>query len=519
VCRRRALRLIPIAVALIAHGAGVAGDFVADDIPDIVDHPVVGGGESPARVLDYNYMGAPLGEGANTLRPLATLELALEWRLSGGAPWLFHLISIGWFVLLVVIAQRLLERLVSETAAIWGAALFAALAIHVDAVALTANRPEVSSLALALIALGAALDRRAAIAVVAYLAALLYKESAFLLPAIAAWWVFAIDGIDGLRWRRRGAAIAALAIAAAVFFAARAALLSVDISGFILPADNPLIGAPDGARVWTPFVLLGEYLTTAAAPVDLAFDHTYAAIPVDADLTRLSGWLGVIAVAAIVAVIAVRARRAGRSGPHLRRLAAVAGGFAGSYALFSNSVFLIVTLFAERLFLGPSFFLVAAITCAGTWAVDRIEGETTQRILAIAAAAAIAAQAGLAALRTLETLDEPSLFAAQVAAQPDSVKGRNHHARILARAGRYDEAIWHLGVASAGRRRFPGPFRAPRLEGRSIDERLATLPELLAPGEPHERFWRAFRGFAGAHLGPGAAAAVDRAALRYHPPP
>jgi hypothetical protein len=122
-------------------------------------------------------------------------------------------------------------------------------------------------------------------------------------------------------------------------------------------------------------------------------------------------------------------------------------------------------------------------------------------------------------IRTGETRDEPALFAAQVAAQPDSVKGHLHFARGCARSGAYDLAIWHLGVATAGRNRFPKPFRAPRLDHLPIRERLARLPELLAPGQPPARFWRAFRGFAGERLGPAAAAAVDRAAVRYHSPP
>lgn len=513
---RRAARWIPVAVALIAHGLGAAGEFVGDDIPDIVDHPVVGGGESPGRVLDYNVMGAPLGEGANTLRPLATLELALEWRLSGGSPLVFHLISIIWFALLVVVAQRTLERLVSERAAIWGASLFAALAIHVDAVALTANRPEVCSLLLALVALGAAIDGRAVLAVLAYLAALLFKESAFLMPAIAAWWIFAVDGIDALRWRRRGAVLASLAVVAVGFFAARSALLSVDITSFILPADNPLIGAPAATRAWMPFVLLGEYLELTTIPVDLAFDHTYAAIPVNADLARLAGWIGVAAIAGLAAIIAVRLRRGEASGPRLRALAAAAGGFAISYALFSNSAVLIVTLFAERLFLAPSFFLVALIALvAAEWAARRAPA----RIVVALAVAMIALQTARSVNRTAETLDERSLMWSQVDAQPDSIKGRMYHARILARDGELDEAIWHLGVASAGRQRFPGPFRAPRIDDLPIAERLATLPELLAPDRPAAEFWRAYRGFVAARLGPAAAAAVDRAAVRYHAPP
>lgn len=59
--------LLPVVIAVLAHGLGLGGEFVADDIPDILQHPVVTGAAPIGEVLDYNYMGAPLGEGANTL--------------------------------------------------------------------------------------------------------------------------------------------------------------------------------------------------------------------------------------------------------------------------------------------------------------------------------------------------------------------------------------------------------------------------------------------------------------------
>ena len=503
---------MPIAVALVAHGIGIGGEFVADDIPDIVEHPIVGGGESLAGLLDYNYMGEPRGQGANTLRPLATLELAIEWRLFGNRPAVFHLITLAWFVLLVLAVQRTLRRLVSETAAVWGAALFAAMAIHVDAVAMTANRPEVCSLALALFALGSALDGKGVRSVVLYLAAVLYKESAFLTPAVIAWWLISTEGIAALAWRRRGRVVLALAFAAATFFAARSALLSVDIEAFILPADNPLLGESLAVRSWMPMVLLGEYLQLSFAPIDLAFDYTYAAIPVDANLGRLSGWLGLLFASLLTAIVALRLRRGERAGTTLRNLAAVAGGFALSYALFSNSVLLIVTLFAERLFLAPSFFLVAGLTCAAVAVVPRIEARGVRQLLAIGAALFIALQVLLAAQRTVETSNSRTLLAAQVEAQPDSVKGHLYYARELGRAGEYEEAVWHLAIATAGRNRFPRPFVAPRLAGAPIAERYAALPELLAPGDPPTAFWPAFRAFAVRRLGAGAGLAIDRVA-------
>jgi hypothetical protein len=499
---------LPVAIALLAHGIGAGGAFVADDIPAILEHPVVGGGGSLSELLEYNVMGHPRGEGPNTLRPLGTLLFALEWRVFGDRPALFHLSSIAWFIALVLVVQLTFRRLLSPAAAMAGAALFASLAIHADAVALIANRSEICSLLFALLALDAATRGRAGPAVALYVIALLFKESAFLLPAVAASWIAAVEGRGALRLRSRGRAVAALALAAIAFLAARSALVSVDVSGAILPADNPLLGAGLGARLWMPWVLLGEYLQLTAAPLDLAFDHTYAAIPVDADLGRGAGWIGVAFAIALLAVAALRWRRGGAASPELRALAAAAGGFAASYALFSNSAVLIVTLFAERLFLAPSVFLVLGLAAAGQMLAPRLRHRAA-RIVAVAGLIAfIAVQTGLAAARTWECRDQRSLFAAQVAARPDSIKGQLYHARALSRAAEHEQAIWHLGIAAAGRAAFPGPFRAPRLEELPIRERLAQLPALLAPGEPPARFWAAYRELVLRSLGPASAAAI-----------
>ncbi len=490
---------MPIVIALVAHGLGVFGGFVADDVPDIVTHPVVSGDAGLASLFEYNYMGDRLGEGPGTLRPLATLHFAVEWKLFGNRPALFHLMSIAWFVALVIISVSMLRRLMGEWAAICGGALFAAMAIHVDAVGLVANRPEVCSLTFALLALGAAIDRKVWRAAGFYLVALLFKESAFLLPLVAAWWLLASEGIESLKWRAAGRALVALLVMAALFFAGRSLLLTTDISGTILKADNPLLGEGVAVRLWMPLVLLGEYLQVAAVPTELAFDYTYAAIPVDADVTRHAGWLGLAAVALVVGVCASRTR----SG-----LAVALGCFAISYALFSNSVFLIVTLFAERLFLAPSFFLVAALGCAGEWSAGALS-TPSRRIAAIALVALLAIQTALAAQRTAETFDQQSLLVAQIANQPDSVKGHLYYARVLDGVGAHREAVWHLAIATLGRKQFPAPFRAPSSAG-PIEERLASLPGRLAPDRPPAEFWKSFRAFVAERLSTAAAATLGQ---------
>ncbi|HUS63211.1 MAG TPA: hypothetical protein VMZ28_01670 [Kofleriaceae bacterium] len=515
--------LLPIAIALVAHGAALGGGFAADDMPDIVAHPVVRGDAAPWQVYEYNYMGAPIGEGANTVRPLATLLFAAEWAAWGERPALFHAVSLLLFCGCVWVAYRYARLLAGDGVALATAALFASLAIHVDAVGLVANSAEVLSLGLALAALWAAARGRAGLAALAYAAALLSKESAIGVPAVAAAQLLFLTA-RGSAERRAGArALAAMLVAAAVYLAARAALLDFDVEGSIIAADNPLLDAPAGTRLWMPLVLLGKYLATTMAPLSLAFDHTWNDVPAVVDLADPHGWLGLAAVIgfAAAAVAAWRRRAPRRSkvgicgddqpdvaGPGAALVALV--GFAAAYALFSNSVFLIVTIYAERLFLAPSFWVCLAAAMGARWLAER--EPSARRGLVGLAALVIASQVALSALRSREIGSNMDLLASQVESAPDSLKGRLHYARELAARGHAEEATWHIAVTYAGRRAFPDPsWRAPRdVEELPVEERLARLPELVAPGTAPAEYWRRLRPVARRFVGPQALPVIDR---------
>jgi hypothetical protein len=488
----------------------VTGQFVADDFPDIVQHPVVTGDAAWYRVLEYDYMGRALGTGANTLRPLTTLMFALEWRLWGPWPAPFHAVSILCFALLSWSVARLLAGFLPRRHAVAGAAWFAVLAIHVDAVGLVANRAEVLSLLLAVWALRCGLVGRPVAAALLHAAALLAKESAVLLPLVLLWHAVVYERRAFTRQTRRGRALVALLAVSIGFVLLRSQLLDLRISGHILGADNMLQEADLATRLWMPFALLGRYLALTLVPLRLSFDYTYDAIPVALDPGDGHAWLGMAAVLALAgAAVAWRRAATGRSRRQLRPVAFAAGAFAVSYALFSNSLFLIVTLFAERLFLAPSLWLAllgAALVRHLSWRWPR----WTPALRAIALLA-VAVQLPAAVLRTAAVRSPQALFASQVRSQPASVKGRLYHARELAGRGEHREALWQLGVSMAGRNAFPGRFWPPdaAVERLPIEQRLHRLPALLAPGVEARRFWYRYRSAAAQFLGPGVHRVID----------
>lgn len=501
--------LIPLVIALLAHGVGLGSGFAGDDSSDIIMHPVVNGSESPTRVLAYNYMGAPIGEGINTIRPLTTLLFAVEWRLWGDAPWLFHLVSVVLFLGLVWACQALFRRIVSPRDAVMGAAIFASLAIHVDSVGLIANRAEVLSALFAVTSIIAVLERRVAIAAIAYVLALLSKESAVLMPLTVAWYFFVAEGPSSLHPRKRGWVVLVLLSLSIVFVAARSAILTVNIDGVVLHADNTLQGQPIGVRTWVPLVLLGRYLELTLAPIDLSFDYTYDAIPAVVSLGEANGWIGVAFVVMSLGLIATWWRRRHDESAGVWRVIAFAtGAFFISYALFSNTVFLIVTVFAERLFLVPSMWLVLMLIGARTAVKDH--GARASGLMKVLFIVIIAVQVPFAAARSWECRDNLALFSSQVMTQPNSVKGHLRYAQALSRAERYEEALWHLGLAISGRSTFPRRWSPPtELDRLPLRARLLDMHQTVAPEHPQEVFWQRLRSVAGQLLGPGATPLVD----------
>ncbi|MEL6182356.1 MAG: hypothetical protein AAFS10_25595, partial [Myxococcota bacterium] len=251
----------------------------------------------------------------------------------------------------------------------------------------------------------------------------------------------------------------------------------------------------------------GRYLWLSLAPVGLSYDYTYAAIPIEVNLMDPYLLVGSVALmASVVGTLALWKREE----PWARAALGSLGAFFVSYALFSNTLFLIVILFAERLFLAPSLWLIATCAALSEGVAQSPDGERAARLLAAGALLVVLLQTPLAVVRTLEWRSNMTLFQAQVSTQPNSLKGRLAYAQALISVNQPHEALWHFGVAVAGRGAFPEPWQAPTEADRlPVAQRLAMLPRLIAPGAPPELFLENFRPMATKMLGPGVHEALD----------
>jgi hypothetical protein len=243
------------------------------------------------------------------------------------------------------------------------------------------------------------------------------------------------------------------------------------------------------------------------APLSLSFDHSYNQVPAAVDLADPLGWLGLAAAGALIAAAAVALRR--KSAVPL----VVIAGFAASYALFSNTAFLIVTIFAERLFLAPSWWLCLGAVVAARWLLAR-EPSVRPALVALCAVVVVS-QVALAALRSREIGSSADLLAAQVDTAPDSVKGHLYYARELASQRQAEEAVWQVAIAYAGQRAFPRPWRAPRdVDRLPVRERLARLPQLVAPDMAPRDYWSLLRPVARRFVGRQSLPIIDDLAGR-----
>jgi protein O-mannosyl-transferase len=180
---RIALPLVGI-LALLAHLPSLQGDFVYDDDRFVRDHDAV-------HTLSLRQVGTFFTDpetyaasgGHNIYRPLRTLDFAVDWAVSGGQPWFFHLRSMLYHALGSILLLLVFRRLLPTPAALAGAVLFAVHPVHVESVAWISSRGDMLLCCFFLGALYLHLRGRTLPACLLLLGALLSKETAVVFPA------------------------------------------------------------------------------------------------------------------------------------------------------------------------------------------------------------------------------------------------------------------------------------------------------------------------------------------------
>jgi tetratricopeptide (TPR) repeat protein len=215
---------IPALATLAIYAGTLSCQFVFDDIPQILENPFITNASLWRRIFlgsVWSFRGA--GEHDNFYRPLQFVIYWLLYRANGPNPAVFH-----FFQLLLCAATAWLvfqlgrELLGDDLAALGGALLWALHPQHVETVTWVSALPDAGAACFGI--LGFVLFLRAekapggvrgryAIAALAYFPALLFKESALMLPGLLLVYWFFFPGSSTwkqkvVRWLPFGAVLA-----------------------------------------------------------------------------------------------------------------------------------------------------------------------------------------------------------------------------------------------------------------------------------------------------------------------
>jgi protein O-mannosyl-transferase len=408
--------------ALLVYANSLLNGFAFDDIPIVLQN---------ARVHDLGDLRAIwltpywpfLGEEFGLYRPLTIFAYAVQWRIGGGEPWLFHAVSVAMHAGVALLVLRLLLYFVPLAGAAAGALVFAVHPVHTEAVANVIGQAELIA---ALATVGACLlhARRApgchvswplrAAHVALFLVAVLAKESALSLPLL----LVVVDIAQRrFAWTRQGVEGYVRAMAMPAILIAAAAIVYL---GFRVDALGSLRGVNLGPslpylreehRVLTAFRAWPEFARLMFFPADLSAEYGPGVIVPMTALTPMVA-LGMMIFGATLATALLLARSP--------LVALPAAWFLVSMLLVSNLLFPIGVLVAERLLYTPSvavaFVVGAAVTAAWQSSVRR-------RRLAIATITlAVIAMGARTWIRNPDWKDNSAVFTAMNRDRPEAYR-------------------------------------------------------------------------------------------------
>jgi tetratricopeptide (TPR) repeat protein len=429
---RSLLWLCPLVVlaAALPYLNALPADFTFDDVGLIRDNAAV-------QVLPASGLLAYVYYPGGLYRPLTMLTYAANVSLSP-APMGFHLVNVLVHVLVSVAVLFLARALLGSIVAAAGAALlFAVHPIHTEAVTSVVGRAEllaalgvlVALLAYRRAALDSGLRRQAwsAVALLAFAAALLAKESAFTALGLLVVVHWCVDRSASLR--QRIMSLLPFAAVAAGYLALRLAVVgTLGLPEAVGALDNPLAHTDTATRMRTAVIILWQYMEHLTVPIHLSADYSFNQIPLALSWSDPRFLRAALLCTALAAAILVATRRA--------PLLAVAALFTLiPLILTANILFPIGTIKAERLLYLPSVGWCLAVGWLAARTAARHAPAAALTLLVLITAFGVRAW-----VRNDDWRDENALYAATVSNAPASAKAHHNAAVALERAGRLDDA-------------------------------------------------------------------------------
>jgi len=350
--------LAAAALAILLYAVNLGGTYIYDDVQIIATDTRIRSPHAWKELWTKDYFNGAID---NLYRPLTSQTYAIEWWLHGDRPWAFHLVNILLNAAAAVAVAELARRLTGIKAAFAAGLLFAALPIHVEAVAGLVGRAEELCTLLIFCSLILFLRRpltapRACAIGLLAASAMLCKEQGMLLPFL----LLALGLLTGFRSQSTKEYNVVLllglwlCLSVSGLIVLREQILNLKFEwdqSFLDVSIQPLIKSGPMDHLLMVFVILGHYVQLLIAPVKLSIDYGQSVLTSVADRHDPYLYLGVAtALAGISALIIAILRH-----NHAAMFCLIAAGL--TYGMVSN-VFLIGTIFGERLMYLPSAFLL-----------------------------------------------------------------------------------------------------------------------------------------------------------------
>ena len=293
---RRAGALLCL-LTFVVFGGTLACQFVFDDIPQILQNPFIANPSFWRRMFlgsVWSFRGA--GEHDNFYRPLQFLAYWLLYRAGGPNPALFHLFQLLLCAVIVGLVYRLgRELLHNDLAALAGALLWGLHPQHVETVTWVSALPDAGAAAFSILgfllflraerAAGTRLARYA-LAALAYLPALFFKESALSFPLLVLVYWFFLPGSS--TWKHKAIRWLPFAAAGAAYLAIRVTMLG----GF---SSGPEVWKISRQTLVAALGLLGQHARLFFWPVHLSAFRVFDLGP---SLHSIWPWLVLLGFAA-----------------------------------------------------------------------------------------------------------------------------------------------------------------------------------------------------------------------------
>jgi hypothetical protein len=440
-----------IFLALAASISGITNGFAFDDVHIIsLDNRT----HSLAhwwQLFAQSYW--PIDKGGDLYRPVTMLGFAIQWALGGGAPFLFHAVSIVLYAIVCAVFFGILLELLPVTAAWIGAALFAVHPLHVEVVGNIVGQAELLAALFMLAALlvflrarrrGNVSVRDGAVIALLYLLGCLSKEHAIVLPLLLIAAEASVVTSDvPLRKRLNTIAPLVLALGAVglVFLGVRSHVIGS--SAAASDESNALfLGQPFGIRALTMLRVLLEWIRLFFWPARLSADYSPRAIDI---VTGPEPEM--LASAAILVGFAGLAWVARRAAP-----VATFAFLWTAIALLIPSNLIIPTGFAlaERTLFFASGGVMLGIAAVIAYFTPSVSLTPAARKMAFAAVGALLLLGVAAsAFRQRVWRDNDTLFAQTVLDSPMSYKAHMAYAAMLFEQHRRNAAFEEIRLAHA----------------------------------------------------------------------